>query len=107
MDDKIINFPGALGAKPAAPAKPGKAKRAGKNEPVDAAAAAALDGLSEEQRKAMQIVLSGMGFVLVGLKPTTSGADFFTAVHGDATDLRNASDHFAGVIERALSRKGI
>jgi hypothetical protein len=106
MDDKIINFPGALGAKPAAQAKLGKAKRAGKDEPAEAAAAA-IDGLSEDQRKAMQIVLSGMGFVLVGLKPTTSGADFFTAVHGEAADLRNASDHFAGVIERALTRKGI
>jgi hypothetical protein len=103
MDDKIINFPGA---KSAAQAKPGKAKRVGKDEPADAAAAA-IDGLGEDQRKAMQIVLSGMGFVLVGLKPTASGADFFTAVHGDATDLRNARDHFTGVIERALDRKGI
>jgi hypothetical protein len=112
-DDKIINFPGAHQAKPgAAAAKPAakpKARRPEQDPPADAAAAAAqaLEGLSEDQRKAVQIALSGMSFVLIGLKPTPSGADFFTAVHGDATDLRNAHDHLAGVIERAFARKGI
>lgn len=96
MSDKIIRFPGAAGAKtPPTPA------------PAPAAADAGPDGLSEDQRKAVQIVLSGMPFVLVGIKPTDRGADFFTAVHGDHTDLRNAQDHLPGVIERAYGRKGI
>lgn len=92
MSDKIIRFPGA--AKAPAPA-PAEDETKGP------------DGLTEEQRKAAQIVLSGMTFVLVGIKPSERGADFFTAVHGDHTDLRNAQDHLAGVIARAYSRKGI
>lgn len=100
-DEKILQFPGAgkrpeaAQAKPAAPAKPPTSSPVGP------------DGLNDDQRKAMQIVLSGMSFVLVGIKPTTSGADFFTAVSGDASELRNAQDHLGGVIERAFSRKGI
>ncbi len=90
MSDKIIRFPGA--AKAPAPAAP---------------EATGPDGLTEDQRKAVQIAIGGMAFVIVGIKPTDRGADFFTAVHGDPTDLRNAQDHLGGVIARALSRKGI
>jgi hypothetical protein len=89
-DDKIIRFPGAARA-----AKPSKTT------------AADPDGLSEDQRKALGIVAEGMAFVCIGIRPTERGADFFTAVHGDAGDLRNACDHLPGVIERALARKGI
>ena len=96
-DDKILQFPGGAkrGETPAKPPAKGDAPAAGP------------DGLSEDQRKAMQIVLSGMPFVLIGIKPTPSGADFFTAVSGEPSDLRNAQDHLGGVIERAFSRKGI
>lgn len=102
-DDKILQFPGS--AKPDANAKP-KAK--GK-APGEALSPAALgpDGLSEDQRKAMQVVLSGMPFVLIGIKATDRGADFFTAMHGEAADLRNAQPHLGGVIDRAFERKGI
>ncbi len=93
MSDKIIRFPGA--AKPAETPAPAATAEVGP------------DGLTEDQRKAVQIVLSGMSFVLVGIKPTDRGADFFTAVHGDATDLRNAQSHLDGVIARAYSRKGL
>ena len=65
-----------------------------------------LGGLSAEQQKAFQVVLSGMSFVCVGIQPTQAGADFFTAVHGELADLRNASPHLAGVIDRAIARKG-
>jgi hypothetical protein len=97
-DDKILQFPGA-GKRPEAP----PAKPATKGE----VPATGPDGLNEDQRKAMQIVLSGMPFVLVGIKATPSGADFFTAISGEPTDLRNAQDHLGGVIERAFARKGI
>ncbi|HEX3135762.1 MAG TPA: hypothetical protein VHX44_19525 [Planctomycetota bacterium] len=97
-DDKIIKFPGAAKRPEAATTKPAA---------NDDAPAVGADGLNEDQRKAMQIVLSGMPFVLVGIKPTPSGADFFTAVSGEPADLRNAQDHLGGVIERAFSRKGI
>ena len=89
MSDNIIRFPGA------APAARPEAEVRGP------------DGLSEEQRKAAQIVLSGLPFVVIGLKTTEQGADFFTAVHGDPGDLRNALPHLAGVIERAFARKNI
>ena len=55
----------------------------------------------------MQIVLSGMSFIVIGIKPSGGGADFFTAVQGDPAELRNAQDHLSGVIERAFSRKGL
>ena len=102
-DDKILQFPG--GGKP--DAKP-KAKAKGK-APVDALPVAAIgpDGLSEDQRKAVQVVLSGMPFVLIGIKATDRGADFFTALHGEEADLRNAQPHLSGVIDRAFDRKGI
>jgi hypothetical protein len=96
-DEKILKFPGAAKRPEAAPAKPAKSEA-----PVVGA-----DGLTDDQRKAMQIVLSGMPFVLIGIKPTASGADFFTAVSGEAADLRNAQDHLGGVIDRAFARKGI
>lgn len=95
-DDKIIRFPGGGTAAPRA--------KAGKAPPPPALGP---DGLTEEQRKAVQLVLSGMSFVLVALKPSERGADFYTALHGDPTDLRNAQPHLAGVIERLYARKGL
>jgi hypothetical protein len=94
---KVIRFPGLGGRKadiePAA--KTAKAPEIG------------ADGLTDDQRKAIQVILSGMTFVLVGIKPTERGADFFTSVHGDAGELRNAQEHLDGVIARAFSKKGI
>lgn len=92
--DKIIRFPG--------PAKPGKP--AG-SAPAEAAVGA--DGLTDDQRKAIQLILSGMSFVLVAIKPTDKGADFYTALHGDHTELRNAQEHLPGVIARLYDRKGL
>jgi hypothetical protein len=100
-DEKILQFPGAGKRPDAAPAKTTPSTQSPGTTSVGP------DGLNDDQRKAMQIVLSGMSFVLVGIKPTTSGADFFTAISGDASELRNAQDHLVGVIERAFSRKGI
>lgn len=100
-DDKILRFPGSA-ARPDPKAET-KTKAAKAAEPT----ATGADGLTEDQRKAMQIILSGMSFVVIGIKPTGGGADFFTAVQGDPTELRNSQDHLGGVIERALSRKGI
>ncbi len=108
MGDKVIQFPGAAGRQPPEPEKPSRGKKAAKGEaagepiaPID------TQNLSDDQKKALQIVLSGLPFVAIGIKPSESGADFFTAVHGEATDLLNAAPHLAGVIERALSRKGL
>jgi hypothetical protein len=100
-DDRIIRFPGAGAKKPPAKGKPTPSELPPANLPVD------LAGLSEDQRKALSIVMSGMPFVLIGIKATASGADFFTALHGDDGDLRNAASHLPGVIERAYSRRGL
>ncbi len=102
-DDKILQFPGGGKPDPKAKAKPkGKASEA----PLPSATVGP-DGLSEDQRKAVQIALSGMPFVLIGIKATDRGADFFTALHGEEADLRNAQPHLSGVIDRAFARKGI
>ena len=63
--------------------------------------------MSKAQLKAMQLIMQGMTFVFVGLKPTQTGADFFTAVHGEHTDLRNASDEIPNIVARALHKEGI
>ncbi|MBA3939037.1 MAG: hypothetical protein H0X38_16445 [Planctomycetes bacterium] len=104
-DDKIIRFPGS-GPGPAKPGKAAKGEAASK-EKGKGETARGVDGLTEDQRKAVQIVLSGMPFVLIGIQPTASGADFFTALGGEAGDLRNAQDHLAGVIERAFAKRGL
>ena len=106
-NDKIIRFPGSVGRAPAADEKSDKAEKAERDGQAGAAAALGPDGLTEDQRKAVQLVLSGVSFVLIGIKPTDRGADFFTAVHGDATDLRNSQPHLDGVIARAFSKKNI
>lgn len=88
MSEKIIQFPGAKALpsdeKPVLPLK-----------------------LTEDQQKAIGCITSGMTFVFIGIKPSDSGADFFTALHGDHTDLRNAQDHLLDVIGRLYDRKGI
>lgn len=63
--------------------------------------------LSEQQQKAIGCIMSGMTFVFIGIKPTDAGADFFTALHGQGADLRNAEDHLPAVIHRLYERAGI
>ncbi len=110
-DDKIIKFPGA--AKPAPAAAAASATPAATGSPATPAIGDRVDGkpgddgLTEDQRKAIQVVVSGLPFVCIGIRPTDRGADFFTAVGGTATDLRNAADHLPGVIERAFAKKGL
>jgi hypothetical protein len=110
MSDKIIQFPGAAGRTPApikTPTPKPEVPPAGLDAEQLRQAQAALGNLSEDQQKALQIVMSGMPFVLVGIKPTDRGADFFTALHGEDADLRNAQPHLDGVIARAYGRKGV
>jgi len=105
-DDKIIQFPGGgAGAKKAA--KPGDAAKPAAAQAPPAGGALGATTLSEDQQKAIGIIASGMPFVLIGIKSTGSGADFFTAIAGEPSDLRNARDHLDGVITRAFDRKGL
>lgn len=105
-DDKIINFPGAT--RPPASTPRTKAATGQPSAPAPGTpASGGNSGISAEQVKAIQLVQSGMSFICIAIKPTQGGADFFTAVHGDASELRNAQDNLGGVIDRAFSRKGI
>lgn len=63
--------------------------------------------LTTQQQKAIGCIMSGMPFVFIGIKPSDSGVDFFTALHGEDADLRNAQDHLPGVIQRLYVREGI
>lgn len=103
MSDNIIRFPGLRGnPNPDDPRQP---------EPPQLQPAPRPPGarptLSAEQDKAVQLAASGMPFIIVAIRPTNNGADFFTAIHGDATDLRNAHTHVPEIIERALRKRGI
>jgi len=111
-DNKIISFPGshrpAAGAKErAVAATPEDASAADQAGPAKPGAPAGIGSFTAEQIKAIQLAQSGMSFVMIAIKPSASGADFFTAVHGDASELRNAQDHLSGVIDRAFARKGV
>ncbi len=118
QQDNVIRFPGKVAGVPPKPApKSTKAAKSAKapaakdalaSEPMSAMGEGLdLTKLDEDRRKALQIVLSGLPFVLVGIKSTGGGADFFTALAGEPSDLRNAQPHLSGVIERAYDRKGI
>lgn len=101
----IIKFPGVRSTAVGAPDgdKPSVVEDA-KPLPSDGRPAIPLN---EDQQKAAGIIASGMTFICIGIKPTTSGADFFTALHGDADDLRNAEQELPAVIARLYARKGI
>lgn len=109
MNDNIIRFPGLRGnPSPDDPQQPDPPRLQGDAPPVGRATPPpAAPRLNPTQEKAIQLVLSGMPFVLVAVRPTDNGADFFTAVAGDATALRNAHDHLPAVIERAMRKHGI
>ncbi|MFW5845942.1 MAG: hypothetical protein ACOCXJ_06930 [Planctomycetota bacterium] len=99
MNDNVIQFPGSDED----------------GEPTERAAqvssagdgSTGIPGLTIDQEKAIRIAVDGMSFVMVGIKPTESGADFFTAVHGLAGTLQDAGPHLDGVIQRALQRMGL
>ncbi len=114
-DEKIIRFPGGLGSGRSG-ATAGKSKGAGgpglprqEPEPPTGLPLDKIDPatLSPDQQKALGLVLCGEPFIRVTIRPTSTGADFFTALHGDAADLRNARPHLEEVIGRAFIRKGI
>lgn len=103
MSENIISFPGGKendeSLNPAANAE-GRISEAGSGQ-------MGIPGLTADQEKALQVVMSGMSFVLVGIKPTDTGADFFTAIDGNADELRNAADHIAGVVDRLYTKRGL
>jgi hypothetical protein len=117
-DEKIIRFPGGGAGKPGAGAGAGKPRASGaagaglsRQEPEPPASLPIdqvdVSTLSPEQQKALGLVLSGLPFVIVAIRPTATGADFFTSLHGEGGDLRNARPHLDEVIGRAYTRKGV
>ncbi len=94
--ENIIRFPGRKESAPA----PSKISEPGSG-------ALGIPGLSVDQEKAMQIILGGTTFICVGIKPTASGADFFTALDGEPSVLRHALPHLDGVIQRAAQKRGL
>ena len=108
MSDKIIRFPGLSGnPNPDDPRQPDppQLRPAKPNQPLPLVGAEVEKALGIINAVATKQGLTA--FVLVGIKPAQTGADFFTVVHGDASDLRNAQDHLGDVIARAYTRKGI
>lgn len=105
MDDNIISFPGNT-SQPSDPA-PAPGPKEGERISEAGTGAIGIPGLTADQEKAIQLILSGMDFVLVSLKPTDSGADFFTAIDGLPDHLRNALPHLEGVIERLYEKRGL
>ena len=63
--------------------------------------------LSIEQLQAVDIVSSGIAFVTIGIKPTVSGADTFSAIDGPGEDLHNIKGKLPEVIERAYAKRGL
>lgn len=111
----IIQFPGRAPLSVDPPPEPGLSQDQGEAiERMPTAGNPAtflptIDGekLTLDQAKAVALVLSGQAFVMVSIVPTQRGADFFTAMHGDQADLRNARQHLGDVIDRLYTRKGL
>lgn len=109
---EILQFPGLPADRPERP--PGEALEplqfpgVGADAPEGSVAPVAEfpDGMSEELRKAIGIIESGLPFVIVGCRPTEKGCDFYTSVVGDAEVLGPAAAHLAPAVNRALVRAG-
>jgi hypothetical protein len=97
MSDKIIQFPGGTDRPDPDPDR---------LSPVGEGALG-LAGLTVDQEKAIQLVLSGMSFVCIGVSPTATGADFYTAVDGKREDLEPAKEHLGGILADALKKRGV
>ena len=63
--------------------------------------------LSKEQMKAVDVVTGGNAFVNIGIKPTATGADTYSAMDGSPADLNNIRGRLVEVLERAYSRRGL
>lgn len=106
-NDKVIRFPGVRSTKVGAP-EGGKPGRVDDETPIKGVPVLPEKvQLNADQTKAVQMIVSGMTFICIGIKPTDSGADFFTSLNGDADELRNAEQHLPDVIARLYQRKGI
>ena len=108
-DEKIIQFPGQAAQSAAASdtdkLAASETSTAGPTATPDGSTVDAPGVMNEQREKSMQIALSGMSFITVGIQPTETGADFFTAVDGVPTDIRDALPVLEGVIERAFQRR--
>lgn len=101
----IVQFPGTKRYQAVDPAAPGKEETGmvlrtpeGKSIP-----------LSEQQAKAINIVLGPHPFILVGIRPEPggSGADIFTVLRGEKPELIKIHPQLGQVIDRAYDREGI
>jgi hypothetical protein len=112
--NKIIMFPGhkptAGNPDPGNPKQPSPPTFQA-NPPMQIPLPGGAMELSPDVEKAMHIIMDSqcgeMSFVIVGIRPTDQGADFYMAAHGDPGDLRNAYDHLPGRIAKLYSKKGL
>jgi hypothetical protein len=112
VTDKIIRFPGAK-----APPKPVPSKEELGYDPAlpgsEQTGIVLRDSygkvvkLVEEQAKALNVVLSGHPFLLIGIKPVHNGADIYSSVFGDPEELRKIHPKLLELIDRAYDRSGI
>ena len=116
MNEKILQFPGtAKKTSRRTSKKPPATKIAPAEIPPPAPqrlspagdGSLGLPGLTQDQEKAVKMILSGMPFVILGIRPTDTGADFYTAIDGQTQDLRNASGHIPHIIAQALDKAGL
>ena len=91
-DDNIIEFP--VFKKPEEILRPPKV----------------IDGqiqLSQAQQKAVNIVISGMPFIVVGILPTVGGADIFSALGGNKEELIKVYHKLGEILERAYEQENL
>jgi hypothetical protein len=86
------------------PAKPGDDRTT--SQLIDVASGKPIP-LTPDQHKALSHILAGTAFVFIAIKETDGGADFYTALHGEPTVLRNAQDELPAVIARLYAKKGV
>lgn len=72
----------------------------------------APQSITDDQKKAINLILSGMPFISIAMretfseddKETATGCDYLTSMGGDKNVLRNAKQHIEGVIMRLYDK---
>lgn len=63
--------------------------------------------LSQAQQKAMNIVVSGMPFIVIGILPTGNGADIFSSLGGNKEELIKVYNKLGEILERAYEKENL
>jgi hypothetical protein len=63
--------------------------------------------MDADQLKALDLIIKGLPFVFIAMKPTPNGCDFYSACSGPAQDLTDHYVELPAMIKSLYQRKGL